>query len=176
MNSFNINEIKDKIDVYIGNRLKIMRTKAGISQKQLGQWIGSQATTICNYEQGDRPMPANLLPIVSTLCKESPNFFFREVWDLNKECQRLHKKMIELYSPEEEPGSIHRYFDIREFRKRGFGMPAASVPPDAYKMADIAVVVFMSEYGEMADSDKNKLLKRIENNNYDIIHSIFESD
>lgn len=48
----------------IGERLKLAREMAGITQKQVGIMLGIHKTVVCNYETGRRPPPdTHLLPL-----------------------------------------------------------------------------------------------------------------
>lgn len=54
--------------IYLGKRLKKLRTKRGISQRELGEELGVSKVSVCGYENQKR------VPTIQTLCLIADSF------------------------------------------------------------------------------------------------------
>ncbi|WP_082629951.1 helix-turn-helix domain-containing protein [Olsenella massiliensis] len=58
----------------IGNRIRIARTTAHISQVELGEGIGVDKQTVSNWERGLRTPSAENLVAIANVTNSNPNF------------------------------------------------------------------------------------------------------
>ncbi len=47
--------------MFVGEKIKLIRQKAGISQEQIAQFLGVDLGVMAEYESGQRPIPVNHL-------------------------------------------------------------------------------------------------------------------
>lgn len=175
MDKIRMTELKKRIDRNLGIRLQILRNKKGISQKVLGEQINCSDTAISNYEKGVRPIPANLLYLISSVCDEVPNFFFKDEIEIMQECKDLQKSLIAEYSVSKEKSMKNYTF--------GFSTPISagskrkiqytSIEPDTYRVIDMVVVLSKYASKEISANLKDGLLQKIDVNNYETRRTIF---
>lgn len=58
----------------VGERIKSLRKKLGLTQSQLGEKLGVHANTISMYEKGNRNIPTKTLKILSEIFNVSIDF------------------------------------------------------------------------------------------------------
>ena len=175
MNKIRMNELKKRIDRNLGIRLQMLRKKKGISQKVLGERINCSDTAICNYEKGTRPIPANLLYLISVICDEVPNFFFKDEIEIMQECKNLQKSLLSEYSVSEANGTKSHTFGYSTIIPTG-RIPktqSTSIETDTYKLIDMVIVLVKYANKEISSELKDGLLLKINANNYKTRHSIF---
>lgn len=68
--------IQDPIDTYVGQRLRLRRTMAGMSQERLGESIGVSFQMVQKYERGDCRVGASRLMKISSALGVPVAFFF----------------------------------------------------------------------------------------------------
>lgn len=67
---------RDPIDTYVGQRLRLRRTMAGMSQERLGESIGVSFQMVQKYERGDCRVGASRLMKISSALGVPVAFFF----------------------------------------------------------------------------------------------------
>lgn len=67
---------RDPIDLYVGQRLRLRRTMAGMSQERLGDSIGVSFQMVQKYERGDCRVGASRLMKISSALSVPVAFFF----------------------------------------------------------------------------------------------------
>jgi len=73
----NLSDIKpNKIDVYVGRRVRMQRTMLGLSQVDLGKLVGLTFQQIQKYEQGDNRIGSSRLYDLSQALHAPITFFF----------------------------------------------------------------------------------------------------
>lgn len=87
MKSFEID--KNKLNKYVGNKIKEFRKKKGLTQKELGELIGVKYNTISSYENGINSLDQNVLYKLSKVldCKMDDFFPSGEI-DVSDELER----------------------------------------------------------------------------------------
>lgn len=87
MKSFEID--KNKLNKYVGNKIKEFRKKKGLTQKELGELIGVKYNTISSYENGTNSLDQNVLYKLSKAldCKMDDFFPSGEI-DVSDELER----------------------------------------------------------------------------------------
>ena len=68
------NEIKETIDMNIGERIRAERKKKDITQKELGELIGRSAAQITKIENNQADMPLSLFIKICNILHISPNY------------------------------------------------------------------------------------------------------
>jgi len=106
-----------------GDRLKEVRTKKNLTQKQLADMLGVQNTTIANYEtEVSSPKEEVLLKIFDVL-NVSPNFLFQDSFNekiidtnsCNISCTPKEKEIIKAYRAKPEMQSaINKLLGVEE--------------------------------------------------------------
>lgn len=71
-----IQRARDPIDTYVGQRLRLRRTMAGMSQERLGEAIGVSFQMVQKYERGDCRVGASRLMKISSALNVPVSFFF----------------------------------------------------------------------------------------------------
>lgn len=79
---------------YVGTLLYNMREKRRIKQEELAECIGVSRTSLSGYENGEKPMPIKLLPLISLYC-DFPMRRFVE-WEEEKNIKKAFAKCIEV--------------------------------------------------------------------------------
>ena len=69
-------QARDPIDTYVGQRLRLRRTMAGMSQDRLGESIGVSFQMVQKYERGDCRVGASRLMKISSALNVPVAFFF----------------------------------------------------------------------------------------------------
>lgn len=67
---------RDPIDTHVGQRLRLRRTMAGMSQERLGEAIGVSFQMVQKYERGDCRVGASRLMKISSALSVPVSFFF----------------------------------------------------------------------------------------------------
>lgn len=67
---------QDPIDTHVGQRLRLRRTMAGMSQERLGEAIGVSFQMVQKYERGDCRVGASRLAKISAALGVPVAFFF----------------------------------------------------------------------------------------------------
>lgn len=67
---------RDPIDTHVGQRLRLRRTMAGMSQERLGESIGVSFQMVQKYERGDCRVGASRLMKISSALGVPVAFFF----------------------------------------------------------------------------------------------------
>lgn len=67
---------RDPIDTHVGQRLRLRRTMAGMSQERLGDSIGVSFQMVQKYERGDCRVGASRLMKISSALGVPVDFFF----------------------------------------------------------------------------------------------------
>ncbi|PZP40496.1 MAG: transcriptional regulator [Pseudomonas fluorescens] len=67
---------RDPIDTHVGQRLRLRRTMAGMSQERLGEAIGVSFQMVQKYERGDCRVGASRLMKISSALSVPVAFFF----------------------------------------------------------------------------------------------------
>lgn len=67
---------RDPIDTHVGQRLRLRRTMAGMSQERLGEAIGVSFQMVQKYERGDCRVGASRLMKISNALSVPVSFFF----------------------------------------------------------------------------------------------------
>jgi transcriptional regulator with XRE-family HTH domain len=67
---------RDPIDTHVGQRLRLRRTMAGMSQERLGEAIGVSFQMVQKYERGDCRVGASRLMKISGALNVPVSFFF----------------------------------------------------------------------------------------------------
>ena len=67
---------RDPIDTHVGQRLRLRRTMAGMSQERLGEAIGVSFQMVQKYERGDCRVGASRLMKISSALDVPVSFFF----------------------------------------------------------------------------------------------------
>lgn len=110
----------------IGDRIKELRKKASLTQKQLGELVEKDATTLGRYEKNILPVPSDVLEIMSNLFKVSVDYIvsgensYMQFSDLKS---LLTQKSIELLSlfqslSESEQNEIIELMEFKIHRKK----------------------------------------------------------
>ena len=68
--------LRDPIDTYVGQRLRLRRTMTGMSQERLGDAIGVSFQMVQKYERGDCRVGASRLMKISSALGVPVSFFF----------------------------------------------------------------------------------------------------
>ncbi len=71
----------NKIDVHVGNRLRLRRMMLGFSQEQLGMLVGITFQQIQKYERGTNRISASRLWDFSKVLRVPISFFYAEMSD-----------------------------------------------------------------------------------------------
>ncbi len=78
---------------FLIDRLGMMRTRAGLSARELSGQIGKSKAYIAKFESGDLAMPSEVLLDAIEVCGSTPEeFFFVDIANYNEE-----KELFELY-------------------------------------------------------------------------------
>ncbi len=83
---------------FLIDRLGMMRTKAGLSARELSGRIGKSKAYIAKFESGDMALPSEVLLDVIAACGSTPEeFFFEDISHYNdsKEILELYQKLNE---------------------------------------------------------------------------------
>lgn len=110
----------------IGDRIKELRKKASLTQKQLGELVEKDATTLGRYEKNILPVPSDVLEIMSNLFKVSVDYIvsgensYMQFSDLKS---LLTQKSIELLSlfqslSESDQNEIIELMEFKIHRKK----------------------------------------------------------
>ncbi|MEO0327694.1 MAG: helix-turn-helix transcriptional regulator [Pseudomonadota bacterium] len=70
------NQQPDPVDVYVGGRVKQIRTRLGISQEKLGEYLGVTFQQIQKYEKGSNRISASRLYQIGAMLNTEIQFFF----------------------------------------------------------------------------------------------------
>lgn len=65
----------------IGKRIKEIRIRRGLTEKQLGEKIGKSASAISNYENNFRGLNAEILVKIIKVLDVEPNYLFQDYFD-----------------------------------------------------------------------------------------------
>lgn len=76
----------DKLTKLIANELASMRTKKGLTQQEVSERLKVSRTTIANYEQGRRDIPADIFIEFCEVCSVDPFIL------LDKLCKKARQK------------------------------------------------------------------------------------
>jgi transcriptional regulator with XRE-family HTH domain len=68
-------------DVYIGERLRLLRNSKGVSQMELGKVLGITFQQVQKYEAGSNRISASALLKAAQCLSVSPLYFFEGLWD-----------------------------------------------------------------------------------------------
>jgi transcriptional regulator with XRE-family HTH domain len=71
-----IKRARDPIDLHVGQRLRLRRTMAGMSQERLGEAIGVSFQMVQKYERGDCRVGASRLMKIASALSVQVAFFF----------------------------------------------------------------------------------------------------
>jgi transcriptional regulator with XRE-family HTH domain len=94
------NRAAQRVDAYVGERLRVCRTLAGLSQTQLGKGIGITFQQVQKYERGANRISAGALYALGRLLGVPVSYFF-EGLDVPRERgaeddQLMRRETIEL--------------------------------------------------------------------------------
>ena len=73
------------VNRHIGDRLRLLRGKHGLTQTDIGELLGVSHQQIKNYESGKNRLAAEALFILSWRLKVDPRFFFEGLVELSSE-------------------------------------------------------------------------------------------
>lgn len=83
----------------IGNTICKKRMQKNISQKELGDFLSMDRTSISRYENGEQEISASLLPLISIYCDFSMKEYFNETFD-EKICEKFRNIVREMVTHE----------------------------------------------------------------------------
>jgi len=69
----------NKIDLHVGNKLKIKRKVCGLTQRDIGDEIGTTFQQVQKYESGENRISASKLFLLSKLFKTNTSYFFEGI-------------------------------------------------------------------------------------------------
>ena len=72
------------IDLYVAKRLRELRLMSGISQQELGKYLGVSFQQVQKYENGSNRVSSSRLFLVSKILGVDPSYFF-EGLELNED-------------------------------------------------------------------------------------------
>ncbi len=79
----------------VGEFLKLMRQKAGLTQHELASTLSySTAQFISNWERGVSLPPLDVLPKLAHLCRIAPRKLVDVLYRYQEEVLKLHKKQL----------------------------------------------------------------------------------
>ncbi len=84
----NLNDSVDKLDAFVGQKLRYFRNKVGWTLTDLGERVGVSHQQIHKYELGITKISASMLYKLAAVFGTTPNTFF-EGFDLEKSCDDL---------------------------------------------------------------------------------------
>jgi transcriptional regulator with XRE-family HTH domain len=78
------------IDIYVGNRLKLMRLMSGIGREKLGESVELSGEQIRKYESGANRISASKLYQIGAFFGKNVSFFFEGYTDNSKKSQLVN--------------------------------------------------------------------------------------
>ncbi|MBO5238248.1 MAG: helix-turn-helix transcriptional regulator [Lachnospiraceae bacterium] len=151
----------------IGKRLRKMRRRKNISQKDLGATIGKSKYCISKYENGKNEILASTIPVLAETCEKRPSYLFEDDEDMQKECTEiLYETAMVGFSRHLSQGY---HWQPNNFTQN------KNIPVD-FKMMDITFVICLY-YSGVIDKDKRiELMTKIRKHDYRFDSGIFDSN
>lgn len=106
----------DPVDIHVGARLRLRRTLVGMSQGQLGSFVGISFQQVQKYERGINRMGASRLYQFANLLFVPVSYFFDEIEDQ----EEISKPTIgeELFYSRETLTMVRAYYAIPDKKQR----------------------------------------------------------
>lgn len=168
-----IQEIRTKFRQEIGERMRMMRKKAGLSEEEVGKCLNVGKSTISRYEKGQLSIPAETLPVIAARCNQSPNRFFESEESIMEDCQillntmrdffRHHKKNYENTEKQKEDSS-KEVMDEFEFE-----------PDESFdqRAEDLIITTYLYNRGELSLDLFQELVDAIQERDYEKEESVY---
>ena len=74
----------EPVDIHVGQRLRLARKLAGLSQGNLGDGIGVSFQAVQKYERGENRLSASKLYAAARIVNQSVSYFFDDIKDAPK--------------------------------------------------------------------------------------------
>lgn len=107
--------MKHPVDVYVGQRVRQRRWKAGLTQQQLGNMVGIKFQQIQKYETGINRIPASRLWEIASALAVPVAFFFD---DLKDHLVRTGEPQGDILNEKEAQNLVRFYCSIPETQRR----------------------------------------------------------
>jgi transcriptional regulator with XRE-family HTH domain len=104
-------DVRDPVDIHVGQRIKIRRMMCGISQKDLAAHLRVSVAQYEKYENGRNRVSAGRLWHISQALRCTPNWFYDDMEEIEHTPIETNRKPRKAFRLDQETWAVVRYYE-----------------------------------------------------------------